>query len=134
MFKLPICCPINKVLGCLVFAVQICTFNLQNRIFGKINPRTISFLSQIVSYLMRRHFLILLLAYFPLTATWAQSPVKPVPFTYGEELLFDVSYGWVDLAEGRMVVGKKPIVENGQPHFKIDVYGKTIGAATLLEK
>jgi hypothetical protein len=83
---------------------------------------------------MRRYFQILLLVYFPLTATWAQSPGKPVPFTYGEELLFDVSYGWVDLAEGRMLVGKKPIVENGQPHFKIDVYGKTIGAATLFGK
>ena len=83
---------------------------------------------------MRRYFQILLLAYFPLTATWAQSPGKPVPFTYGEELLFEVSYGWVDLAEGRMLVGKKPIVENGQPHFKIDVYGKTIGAATLFGK
>ena len=134
MFKLPICYPNNKVLGCLVFAVQICTFNLQNRIFGKINPRTISFLSQIVSYLMRRHFLILLLAYFPLTATWAQSSVKTVPFTYGEELLFDVSYGWVDLAEGRLVIGKKPILENAQPHFKIDAFGRTIGAATLFGK
>ena len=91
-------------------------------------------MSQIVSYLMRRHFLILLLAYFPLTATWAQSSMKTVPFTYGEELLFDVSYGWVDLAEGRLVVGKKPILENAQPHFKIDAFGRTIGAATLFGK
>ena len=114
--------------------MQICTFNLQNLIFGKIYPRILLLLSQIVSYLMRRYFQILLLIYFPLTATWAQSPVKTVPYTYGEELLFDVSYGWVDLAEGRMLVGKKPIVENGQSHFKIDAYGKTIGAATLFGK
>lgn len=134
MFNLPICYTKNKGLGYLVFAVQICTFNLQNRIFGKINPRTIPFLSQIVSYPMRRHFLILLLAYFPLNATWAQSAVKTVPFTYGEELAFDVSYGWVDLAEGRLVVEKKPILENAQPHFKIDAFGRTIGAATLFGK
>ena len=134
MFKLPICCTNNKGFVCLVFAVQICTFNLQNRIFGKINPRTISFLSQIVSYLMRRHFLILLLVYFPLNPTWAQSTGKSVPFTFGEELVFDVSYGWVDLAEGRLVIGKKPIIENAQQHFKIDAFGNTIGAATLFGK
>ena len=91
-------------------------------------------MSQIVSYLMRRYFQILLLAYFPFTVALAQSPGKTIPFTFGEELLFDVSYGWVDLAEGRMVVGQKPIVENGQPHFKIDAFGRTIGAATLFGK
>jgi len=57
---------------------------------------------------MRRYFRILLFAFFPLTATWAQSPSKPIPFTYGEELFFDVSYGWVNLAEGRLLVGKNP--------------------------
>jgi hypothetical protein len=114
--------------------VQICTFNLQNRVFGEIYPRVLSFLSQIVSYLMRCYFRILLLAFFPLTATWAQSPRKTVPFTYGEELFFEVSYGWVNLAEGRLLVGKNPIIENAQPHFKIDAFGNTIGAATLFGK
>ena len=83
---------------------------------------------------MRCYFRILLLAFFPLTAAWAQAPIKSVPFTYGEELFFDVSYGWVNLAEGRLLVGKKPIIENGQPHFKIDAFGNTIGAATLFGK
>lgn len=83
---------------------------------------------------MRRYFWILLLVYLPLTATWAQSPEKTVPFTYGEELVFDVSYGWVDLAEGRMQIGKKPIIESSQPYFKIDAFGNTTGAATLFGK
>ena len=91
-------------------------------------------MSQIVSYPMRRYFQILLLACFPLISCWAQSPAKNIPFTYGEELLFGVSYGWVDLAEAKLQVGKNPILENGQSHFKIDAFGNTIGAATLFGK
>ncbi len=91
-------------------------------------------MSQIVSYPMPRYFQVLLLACFPLANCWAQSPAKNIPFTYGEELLFEVAYGWVDLAEAKLQVGKKPVLESGQPHFKIDAFGNTIGAATLFGK
>ncbi len=91
-------------------------------------------MSQIVSYPMPRYFQVLLLACFPLANCWAQSPAKNIPFTYGEELLFEVAYGWVDLAEAKLQVGKKPVLESGQSHFKIDAFGNTIGAATLFGK
>ncbi|MCS5491635.1 DUF3108 domain-containing protein [Algoriphagus limi] len=53
------------------------------------------------------------------------------PFTYGEELEFEVSYGWFNLADATMKIGKKPETINEKTHFKIDVYGKTKGAATI---
>ncbi len=91
-------------------------------------------MSQIVTYQMKCYFRILLLACFPFTVTWAQSPAKEIPFTFGEELHFEVSYGWVDLAEARLQVGKKPILENSQSYFKIDAFGKSKGAVTLFSK
>lgn len=53
------------------------------------------------------------------------------PFTYGEELEFEVSYGWFNLADATMKIGKKAETINEKPHFKIDVFGKTKGAATI---
>ena len=134
MSKLPICYRSNKVKYHLVFALQICTFKLQNSRSDKIYNVIIQFLSQIVTYPMQRYFWILLLACLPISRAWSQSPAKNIPFTYGEELLFTVSYGWVDLADARLQVGKKPVIENAQPHFKIDAFGKTKGAATLFGK
>ena len=83
---------------------------------------------------MRLYFWILLLASFKFTSSWAQAPEKNIPFTFGEELLFNVSYSWIDLAEARLQIGKTPILENAQPHFKIDAFGKTKGAASLFGK
>ncbi|MCM0060412.1 MAG: DUF3108 domain-containing protein [Algoriphagus sp.] len=83
---------------------------------------------------MKRYFWILLLLCFPLTAAWAQSTAKEVPFTYGEDLHFEVTYGWVDLAEGRLHISKKAILENSQSYYKIDAFGKTKGAVTLFSK
>lgn len=53
------------------------------------------------------------------------------PFTYGEELEFEVSYGWFNLADATMKISKKAETINEKPHFKIDVFGKTKGAATI---
>jgi len=56
------------------------------------------------------------------------------PFTFGEELNFEVSYGWLNLAEAKMQISKRPQNKNNKPHYKIDVYGKTKGAATIFGK
>ena len=131
MFKLPIVLPNNKPESALVLALQICTFNLLICGFYQNNQAIFYFLSQIVANSMRSFFQITLLVFFSWSSTWAQTPASNLPFTYGEELLFDVSYGWIDLAEARLQVSKNPIVENSQAHFKIDAYGQTKGAASL---
>jgi len=91
-------------------------------------------LSQIVTYQLKRYFRLLLFACFPFTATWAQTPAKDIPFTFGEDLHFEVTYGWVDLAEARLHINNKVIFENSQPYFKIDAFGKTKGAVTIFSK
>lgn len=131
MFKLPIVLPNNKPKSALVLALQICTFNLLICEFHQNYQAIFHFLSQIVANSMRSFFQIALLVFFSWSSTWAQTPASHLPFTYGEELLFDVSYGWVDLAEARLQISKKPFVENSQVHFKIDAYGQTKGAASL---
>ena len=97
-------------------------------------PIILWFLSQIVTYQLKRYFRLLLFACFPFTATWAQTPAKDIPFTFGEDLHFEVTYGWVDLAEARLHINNKVIFENSQPYFKIDAFGKTKGAVTIFSK
>ena len=83
---------------------------------------------------MKRYFRVLLFVCFPLVASWAQAPAKDTPFTFGEDLHFEVTYGWVDLAEARLHVSKKAILENSQSYYKIDAFGKTKGAVTIFSK
>jgi hypothetical protein len=74
--------------------------------------------------------LILLLALYHLDLSAQQ--VKPNnAFSFGEELHFEVSYGWLILADAKLQVAKKPQDRDQKPHYKIDVFGKTKGAATL---
>ena len=68
------------------------------------------------------------------TFSYGQSPEKNTAFTFGEELHFYVSYGWVDLAEAKLRVGKKAILEGARPHYKIDAFGNTIGAGAIFGK
>ncbi len=56
------------------------------------------------------------------------------PYTFGEELNFEVSYGWFNLADAKMEIARKPHLQDSKPHYKIDVYGKTKGAATIFGK
>ena len=83
---------------------------------------------------MERFFYVILFLYFFPTDTWAQSPGKDTPFTFGEELNFQVTYGWLELAEAKLQVDKLAILENAQTYFKIDAFGKTKGALTLFSK
>lgn len=77
---------------------------------------------------------ILLLICLSFTEGRAQLASKTLPFTYGEELHFDVSYGWIDLAEAKLQVSKKPVIKNSNTYYQIDAFGKTKGAATLFGK
>ncbi|WP_207758600.1 DUF3108 domain-containing protein [Algoriphagus lutimaris] len=52
-------------------------------------------------------------------------------FTFGEELNFEVSYGWLNLADAKLQINRRSQTQNNRPHYKIDVYGKTKGAATI---
>jgi hypothetical protein len=63
-----------------------------------------------------------------------QETPKNTAFTYGEELNFIVSYGWLDLADAKLQVSRKAHSHDEIPHYKIDVYGKTKGAATIFGK
>lgn len=102
--------------------------------FAKNYPVILQFLSQIVTYQMKRYFRTLLFVCFPLASILAQTPTRDIPFTFGENLHFEVTYGWVDLAEAQLQISNKVILENSQAYFKIDAYGKTKGAASLFGK
>ncbi|SFU15702.1 Protein of unknown function [Algoriphagus locisalis] len=77
---------------------------------------------------------LLLLVFFTLSDLSAQGFAGNAPFTFGEELSFEVSYGWLNLADAKMQVSKRAQEQNDKPHYKIDVYGKTKGAATIFGK
>lgn len=62
---------------------------------------------------------------------FGQKEAKNQAFTFGEELIFQVSYGWLNLAEARMQVAKRPVQTGAKTHYKIDAFGKTKGAATI---
>jgi hypothetical protein len=80
---------------------------------------------------MKKSIFLLLSLFVSFHALFAQQKSDNQAFTFGEELQFEVSYGWLNLAEAKLEVGKKAILENARPHFKIDAYGKTKGAATI---
>ena len=115
-------------------ALQIRTFRLLNSYFLLIYPKINKFLSQIVRYRVKVSWGILLLICLSFAEGRAQLVTKTLPFTYGEELHFDVSYGWIDLAEAKLQVSKKPVIKNSNSYYQIDAFGKTKGAATLFGK
>ena len=78
--------------------------------------------------------LFLFIWYLTISSLLAQQEREPLPFDFGEELHFEVSYGWLNLADAKLVIHKRPQKINEREHFKIDIYGKTKGAATLFGK
>lgn len=91
-------------------------------------------MSQIVRYRVSVGWVALLFLCLSFSEGRAQLVSKNLPFTYGEELFFDVRYGWVDLAEAKLQVSRKPIFKNSKTYYQIDAFGKTKGAATLFGK
>lgn len=77
---------------------------------------------------------VLSLIFLGLSSLTAQEPESSEAYTFGEELNFEVSYGWLNLADAKMQISKKVQESNNKPHYKIDVFGKTKGAATIFGK
>lgn len=78
--------------------------------------------------------ILLILFFFSRLDLIAQQNSKNTAFSFGEELQFEVSFGWLVLADAKLQVAKKAENQAQKPHYKIDVFGKTKGAATLFGK
>jgi len=85
---------------------------------------------------MSKHIIILFLALLLcIKIAFAQnSQGEDLPFTYGEVLDFEVSYGWLNLADAKLEIHRKPEYVNNREHMRIDAYGKTKGAAKVFGK
>lgn len=83
---------------------------------------------------MKKTILIIMILVGITSSLSAQNINSNQAFTFGEELQFEVSYGWLNLAEAKLQVGKRVIHEDARPHYKIDAFGKTKGAATIFGK
>jgi len=126
---------ISKTPTTIVLESQIRNFNRSSARFFVIPIEYLSF-RQVLSLKFMHRILgsLTLLLLFTLSDLLAQDLVGDPPFTFGEELSFEVSYGWLNLADAKMQISKRAQVQNDKPHYKIDVYGKTKGAATIFGK
>lgn len=73
----------------------------------------------------------LLLLCISVVTALGQSTARNTAFTFGEVLNFQVSYGWFNLAEAKMIVAEKPLQEGDRVYYKIDAFGQTTGAASI---
>lgn len=131
LFKLVKHGGITKAAPAIVFGSQIRTFNHPFTLFLRNCPQSHDVLSRIVRYPMNYFLRIVLVIGISSTLAQAQSNTKNMAFTFGEELRFEVTYGWLDLAEAKLKVDKKAVLEGSKAHYKIDAFGNTKGAATL---
>jgi hypothetical protein len=122
---------ITKMAGAIVSECQIRIFNRSNDSFFRNTFRIDEKLSGIVRCQMKTILSSLFLLLFVSASALSQSNEGNSAFTFGEELQFDVSYGWLNLAEAKLQINRRPITENSRPHYKIDAFGKTKGAATI---
>ncbi len=125
---------ITKVASPIVSEDQIRIFNQPIDSFFPDTLQKTRELSGIVKHLMKIAFWLLLLFLSATSNAWSQDGSKNSAFTFGEELQFEVSYGWLNLAEARLQIARRAVHEKSRPHFKIDAYGKTKGAATIFGK
>ena len=121
---------ITKAAWAIVSKYQIRIFNRSNDSFFRNTFRIDEKLSGIVKHLMKTAFLSFLLLFLICSAS-GQTGLNNSAFTFGEELQFDVTYGWLNLAEAKLQINRRAISENSRPHYKIDAFGKTKGAATI---
>ncbi len=125
---------ITKVVSPLVSGSQIRIFNPSNDLFLSNTPQKTITLSGIVANQMKTVIRTLLLLLVATSFAFSQSASTNTAFTFGEELQFEVTYGWLNLAEAKLQIGRRAVQEQSRPHFKIDAYGKTKGAATIFGK
>ena len=121
----------TKVLRPIVSQGQIRIFNQSNDPFFKNTFQIRRKLSGIVRLQMKTLFSSLFLLLFLSVSALGQGEPINSAFTFGEELQFDVSYGWINLAEAKLQIHRRVVNENSRPHYKIDAFGKTKGAATI---
>lgn len=126
----------TKEVDLIVLRDQIRNFNRHLASFFVIldkKPNNRQVLSK--KYMIQiRHSLFFALVLLISSPLFGQEISKNTAFTYGEELNFEVSYGWLNLADAKLQIGKKAHSQNETSHYKIDIYGKTKGAATLFGK
>lgn len=122
---------ITKVEGPIVSEGQIRIFYQSNDRFFRNTFQSDRKLSGIVKYQMNTVLRAILLILFSTTFALGQNGPKNSAFTFGEELQFEVTYGWLSLAEAKLQVSRRTINEASRPHYKIDAFGKTKGAATI---
>lgn len=122
---------ITKMASAIVSKHQIRIFNRSNDSFFRNTFQIVEKLSGIVRHQMKTLFLSLFLITLFFSSAFSQSEEKNSAFTFGEELQFDVSYGWLNLAEAKLQINKRSVTENSRPHYKVDAFGKTKGAATI---
>lgn len=122
---------ITKIVSAIVSKCQIRIFNRSNDSFFRNTSPIDEKLSGIVRHQMKTILFSLLLLLFFSASSFGQNTRGNSAFTFGEELQFDVSYGWLSLAEAKLQINKRVITENSRPHYKIDAFGKTKGAATI---
>lgn len=115
----------------LVFKSQIRIFNQSIVRFFRNTSHADHKLSGIVKYQMNLVLKTLLTLLLSSSFAFGQLSSANTAFTFGEELNFEVSYGWLNLAEARLQIGRKAVNQSSKPHYKIDAYGKTKGAATI---
>lgn len=125
---------ITKVVYPIVSDGQIRIFNLSNDRFFRNASQIDGKLSGIVKNQMNTVFRAFLLLLFNTVFALGQNGPKNSAFTFGEELQFEVTYGWLSLAEAKLQVSRRTISEASRPHYKIDAFGKTKGAATIFGK
>lgn len=122
---------ITKMAGAIVSKYQIRIFNQSKASFFRNTFQISEKLSGIVMYQMKTIFLSIFLLFSLSDTAFGQADTNNSAFTFGEELQFDVSYGWLNLAEAKLQIHRRMVNENSRPHYKIDAFGKTKGAATI---
>ncbi|EAZ81097.1 hypothetical protein ALPR1_18713 [Algoriphagus machipongonensis] len=119
----------------IVLDGQIRNFIHQMALFFVLPFNKLNFCQVLSLNFMRKHFsLVILVLLLGSSRAFSQQNPQNDAFTFGEELNFEVSYGWLNLADAKLQINKKPHTQNNRPHYKIDVYGKTKGAATIFGK
>jgi hypothetical protein len=125
----------SKTATTIVLESQIRNFNRLSARFFVIPVEYCPFRQVLSLKNMKRVFgSVLILILLTLSDLAAQDLKGNTPFTFGEELAFEVSYGWLNLADAKLQISKRAQDQNNKPHYKIDVYGKTKGAATIFGK
>lgn len=126
---------ITKEEVAIVFKGQIRNFIHQTMLFPLI-PYEIVHNCQVLSIKFMRKLpgIFFFFLFLWSSVSFSQQSPSNDAFTFGEELNFEVSYGWLNLADAKLQVNRRSQTQNNRPHYKIDVYGKTKGAATIFGK